>query len=58
MTSFLDSSVLVAALVDSEPHHDECLTIVTQGDHGVLAHALVETFSTLTGGAHFRAGTA
>ena len=53
MTTFLDSSILVAALVEGEARHEECLALVTQGGHLVLEHALVETFSTLTGGRTF-----
>jgi predicted nucleic acid-binding protein len=53
VTTFLDSSVLVAALVESEVHHHECHALVTLGGHGVLAHALSETFSTLTSGRTF-----
>ncbi len=53
MMTFLDSSILVAALVEGEAHHEECHALVTQGGHGVLDHALVETFSTLTGGRTF-----
>lgn len=53
MTTFLDSSVIVAALLDTEAYHVECAALVKQGGHGVLAHALLETFSALTGGRKF-----
>lgn len=53
MTTFLDSSILVAALVEGETHHEECLALVTHGGHMILEHTLVETFSTLTGGRTF-----
>ena len=53
MTTLLDSSILVAALVEGEAHHEECFALATQGGHMVLEHALVETFSTLTGGRTF-----
>lgn len=49
MTVFLDSSVLVAALVEDEPHHEACLPLL--GRKAVVwSHALAETFATLTGG--------
>lgn len=51
--TFLDSSVLVAALVEGVTHHEECLALVTRGGHMVLEHALIEAFSTLTGGRTF-----
>lgn len=50
MSGHLDSSILVAALADTEPHHEECLELLRRGDGHVLAHALAETFTTLTGG--------
>lgn len=45
-----DSSILVAALVTSERHHDQCRTLLASGSFGVWSHALVETFNTLTSG--------
>lgn len=45
-----DSSILVAALVQSERHHAECRALVTSGPFAVWTHALVETFNTLTSG--------
>jgi predicted nucleic acid-binding protein len=50
MISLLDSSVVVAALVESERHHSACDALLDQRDIHLYAHALVETFSTLTGG--------
>lgn len=47
---FLDSSVLVAALVEDEPHHTACLHLLAQKEAAAWSHALAETFSTLTGG--------
>jgi predicted nucleic acid-binding protein len=45
-----DSSVLVAALFESEFHHTACKARVTSGDFGVWSHSFVETFNTLTSG--------
>jgi predicted nucleic acid-binding protein len=50
MSAFLDSSVLVAALAPDEPKHADCLALLLQGGHCIYSHALLETFSTLTGG--------
>ncbi len=45
-----DSSILVAALVESERHHAECGALVTSGPFAVWTHGLVETFNTLASG--------
>jgi predicted nucleic acid-binding protein len=50
MNTLLDSSVLVAALASDELKHAECLARLLTGDHCIYSHALLETFSTLTGG--------
>lgn len=50
MSSFLDSSVLIAALAPDEDRHVESLALLMQGGNVAYAHALLETFSTLTGG--------
>ena len=50
MSAFLDSSVLVAALAADELKHAECLALLLNGGNCIYAHALLETFSTLTGG--------
>lgn len=50
MNALLDSSVLVAALAADEPKHAECLALLLQGGNCIYSHALLETFSTLTGG--------
>ena len=42
--------MLIAAIVDSQAHHDECFALLGQPDLHILTHALSETFSTLTGG--------
>lgn len=47
---FLDSSVLVAALVEDEPNHAACLHLLVQKKAAAWSHALAETFATLTGG--------
>ena len=50
MSALLDSSVLVAALASDELRHDECLALLLKGGNCIYSHALLETFSTLTGG--------
>jgi predicted nucleic acid-binding protein len=45
-----DSSVLVAAIVESEADHLTSLALVRNGGLVVNTHALAETFSSLTGG--------
>ena len=49
-TAFIDTSVLVAAMVADEDFHEECDALLDSGSLGIFAHGLVETFSTLTGG--------
>lgn len=50
MSLSLDSSVLVAALVTAEAHHDACHALLDEQEIYIYSHALVETFGTLTGG--------
>jgi predicted nucleic acid-binding protein len=50
MSACLDSSVLVAALAPDESNHAGCLALLLQGGHWIYSHALLETFSILTGG--------
>jgi predicted nucleic acid-binding protein len=50
VTFYLDSSVLVAALVEDEPAHESCLRLLRGKDLVVWTHALAESFATLTGG--------
>ena len=50
MTLYLDSSVLVAALVEDEPAHESCLKILRRKDAASWTHAITEVFATLTGG--------
>lgn len=58
MSALLDTSVLVGALLDNEPHHAACLHVLRQPDVSIHAHALNETFATLTGGSVMRFRTA
>lgn len=50
MTIYLDSSVLVAALVEDEPAHEPSLKLLRRKDLVAWIHALAEVFATLTGG--------
>ena len=50
MIHYLDSSVLVAALVEDEPNHEACLRLLRKKNGATWLHALPETFATLTGG--------
>lgn len=50
MISALDSTVLVAALIESEMHHAECAALLDQRGNRIYAHGLTETFAFLTGG--------
>ena len=45
-----DSSVLIASLVGKDPHHQASVAVLEKYRPFVHRHALVETFSTLTGG--------
>ena len=48
--AFIDTSVLVAAMVADEDSHAECNALLDAGSLGIFTHGFVETFSTLTGG--------
>ena len=50
MSSFLDTSVVVASLDPDEPRHAACDRLMAAGGHTLYVHALAETFSILTGG--------
>lgn len=50
MNAFIDTSVLVAAMIESEDFHGPCRALVAHGEAGMYAHGIAETFSTLTGG--------
>jgi len=48
--TFLDTGILVGALLEKHPEHRQCLGAVEQfSDCFTDAHALAETFATLTG---------
>lgn len=46
----MDSSVVVAALVEAEPAHHASLAALTDGRPVMWAHGLAECYATLTGG--------
>lgn len=50
MKTAIDASVIVAALNAADPAHEVCHGLLVAARHAVLAHALSETFCTLTGG--------
>ena len=50
MRAALDSSVIVAALDGSDPDHAACRKLLLSAKFSIHAHALSETFATLTGG--------
>lgn len=50
MSVFIDTSVLVAAMIESEEFHSSSRAVILQDDAGMFAHGITETFSTLTGG--------
>lgn len=47
---FLDTSILLAAVLEDEGEHEACLRLMRRKQLAVWTHALAETFSTLTGG--------
>src|ERR1700726_5017875 len=50
MSAALDSSILIAALIDAERHHAECGELLDHPGTHIYAHALSEVYSILTGG--------
>ena len=50
MSTAIDASVLIAALIGADPAHQRCHRLLLAHRHSIHAHALSETFSTLTGG--------
>jgi predicted nucleic acid-binding protein len=50
LSLFIDTSVLVAAMVETEAHHDRCSELLDREAIGIYSHGISETFSTLTGG--------
>lgn len=48
--TFLDTGIMVGAVLRSHPEHAVCLSALEDSDHPFTnAHALAETFATLTG---------
>ncbi len=48
--TFLDTGILVGALLQRHPEHDACLEAIEESEAPFTdAHALAETFATLTG---------
>jgi predicted nucleic acid-binding protein len=47
--TFLDTSTLVGAVLEEHPEHSACRSALGQPDPFTNAHALAETFATLTG---------
>lgn len=54
MIPAIDTSVLVAAIVEAEGYHAECGGLLDAGRCACCAHGLTEAFNTLTGGRRFR----
>ena len=50
MKALIDSSILVAAMVEGEAFHAESRAVILTREMGLYAHGLAETFSTLSGG--------
>ena len=51
MSTYFDSSTLIAAMVEDERHHTVALSALADVDEGVTStHALAEAFSVLTSG--------
>ena len=51
---YLDTTIIVCALHGEDPHHDYCLPLISRRDAVTSAHALAETFSTMTGRREFQ----
>lgn len=48
--TFLDTGIMVGAVLESHPEHEVCLAAIEESMHPFTnAHALAETFATLTG---------
>ena len=48
--TFLDTGILVAAVLETHPEHEVCLSALEDSERPFTnAHALAETFATLTG---------
>lgn len=48
----VDSSVIVAALMEHEPQHRACRPLLEHGQPSAWVHLISETFATLTRGRH------
>ncbi|MGQ0529753.1 MAG: type II toxin-antitoxin system VapC family toxin [Panacagrimonas sp.] len=48
----VDSSVIVAALIEEETHHQACAALLRRARLQAWSHILAETYSALTGGRH------
>lgn len=46
----IDTSVLVAAMIESENNHEACRELILNHPTAIYSHGIVETFATLTGG--------
>jgi predicted nucleic acid-binding protein len=51
---YLDTTILVCAIHGDDPHHEVCLPLISRLDSVTSAHALAETFSTMTGRREFQ----
>ena len=49
-TAAIDTSVLIAAHLESDQNHEACLRLWQRGRLAIYSHGLSEAFSTLTGG--------
>ncbi len=54
MKRFLDSSVLVESCLSASPKYEAADALVNDGDATTSAHALAETYATLSGDARLR----
>lgn len=51
MIEFFDTTVLVAAMVEDEKHHEVCAEALERAEEGVASlHSIAECYATLTGG--------
>jgi predicted nucleic acid-binding protein len=50
LSTFIDTSVVVASLDPDEPQHAACDRLMAAGGHALYVHGLAEAFSILTGG--------
>jgi len=48
--SAIDTSVLIAAFLDSDRHHQPCFELWQKEGLAIYSHGLTESFSTFTGG--------